>query len=84
MIQRYRVLGQVVPEGERLQPFLAEAYARKLPVLCECRQGCELPLYIAHRNERAGPVRARAMRPPAITTKPPITSPAWARCAAAR
>jgi len=52
MIQRYRVLGQVVPEGERLQPLLAEAYARKLPVLCECRPGCELPLYIAHRNER--------------------------------
>ena len=40
MIQRYRVLGQVVPEGERLQPLLAEAYARKLPVLCECRPGC--------------------------------------------
>ena len=52
MIQRYRVLGQVVPEGERLQPLLAEAYARKLPVLCECRPGTELPLYIAHRNER--------------------------------
>ena len=52
MIQRYRVLGQVVPEGERLQPLLAEAYARKMPVLCECRPGSELPLYIAHRNDR--------------------------------
>ena len=50
MIQRYRVLGRSVAEGEDLQPVLGEAYARKAQVLCECRKGEELPLYIAHRQ----------------------------------
>ncbi len=52
MIQRYRVLGRSVAEGDELQPFLREAYERKSPVHCECRKGTELPLYISHRQNR--------------------------------
>ena len=52
MIQRYRVLGRSVAEGEELQPMLAKAYAQKTQVLCECRKGTDLPLYISHRNDR--------------------------------
>lgn len=50
MIQRYRVLGRSVAEGDDLQPVLREAYERKSPVHCECRKGTELPLYISHRQ----------------------------------
>ena len=50
MIQRYRVLGRSVAEGDELQHVLREAYERKSPVLCECRKGTELPLYISHRQ----------------------------------
>ena len=52
MIQRYRVLGRSVAEGDELQPLLAKAYAQKAQVLCECRKGTDLPLYISHRNDR--------------------------------
>jgi len=52
MIQRYRVLGRSVAEGDELQPMLASAYAQKAQVLCECRKGTDLPLYISHRNDR--------------------------------
>ena len=52
MIQRYRVLGRSVAEGEDLQHLLREAYARKSPASCECRKGAELPLYIARRQNR--------------------------------
>jgi len=52
MIQRYRLLGRSVAEGDELQPMLAKAYAQKAQVLCECRKGTDLPLYISHRNDR--------------------------------
>jgi hypothetical protein len=52
MIQRYRVLGRSVAEGDELQQLLAKAYAQKAQILCECRKGIELPLYISHRNDR--------------------------------
>ncbi|MFN3459163.1 MAG: DUF1173 family protein [Novosphingobium sp.] len=52
MIQRYRVLGRSVAEGDELQPCLAKAFAQKAQVLCECRKGINLPLYISHRNDR--------------------------------
>ena len=52
MIQRYRVLGRSVAEGDELQQLLAKAYAQKAQVLCECRKGTDLPLYISHRNDR--------------------------------
>jgi len=52
MIQRYRLLGRSVAEGDDLQQLLAKAYAQKAQVLCECRQGTDLPLYISHRNDR--------------------------------
>ena len=52
MIQRYRVLGRSVAEGDDLQSVLREAYERKGKVLCECRKGTELPLYISHRQTR--------------------------------
>lgn len=52
MIQRYRVLGRSVAEGDELQLLLREAYERKVPVHCECRKGTELPLYISHRQNR--------------------------------
>ena len=52
MIQRYRVLGHSVAEGDELQPVLAKAYAQKAQVLCECRKRTDLPLYISHRNDR--------------------------------
>jgi hypothetical protein len=47
MIQRYRVLGRSVAEGDELQAVLGKAYAQKAQVLCECRKGTELPLYIS-------------------------------------
>lgn len=52
MIQRYRVLGRSVAEGDGFQQLLAKAYAQKAQVLCECRKGTDLPLYISHRNDR--------------------------------
>lgn len=52
MIQRYRVLDRSVAEGDELQQLLAKAYAQKAQVLCECRKGTDLPLYISHRNDR--------------------------------
>ena len=52
MIQRYRVLGRSVAEGDELQQLLAKAYAQKAQVLCECRKGTDLSLYISHRNDR--------------------------------
>ena len=52
MIQRYRVLGRSVAEGDDFQQLLAKAYAQKAQVLCECRKGTDLPLYISHRNDR--------------------------------
>lgn len=52
MIQRYRVLGRSVAEGDELQQLLAKAYAQKAQILCECRKGIKLPLYISHRNDR--------------------------------
>lgn len=52
MIQRYRVLGRSVPEGDELQRLLAQAYARKERANCACRRECDLPLYIAHRHDR--------------------------------
>lgn len=52
MIQRYRVLGRSVAEGDDLQQLLGKAYAQKAQVLCECRKGTDLPLYISHRNDR--------------------------------
>ena len=52
MIQRYRVLGRSVAEGDELQQLLASAYAQKSQVLCECRRGTELPLYIMHRQNQ--------------------------------
>nr|BAF03395.1 hypothetical protein [Novosphingobium sp. KA1] len=85
MIQRYRVLGRSVAEGDELQPVLREAYERKVPVHCECRKGSPSTSRTGRPAtcSRAGRARARAMRPPAITTRRPITSPAWARCAGA-
>lgn len=65
MIQRYRVLGRSVAEGDELQSVLRDAYERKGKVLCECRKGTELPLYISPR--------ARAMRQPATTMRRPTT-----------
>ena len=44
MIQRYRVLGRSVAEGDELQPLLAKAYAQKAQVLCECRSGWISPV----------------------------------------
>lgn len=52
MIQRYRVLGRSVPEGDELQGLLAQAYARKERAHCACRSESDLPLYIAHRHDR--------------------------------
>ncbi len=52
MIQRYRVLGRSVPEGDELQQLLAQAYAAKERAHCACRREEDLPLYIARRHDR--------------------------------
>ncbi|MDQ4422142.1 DUF1173 domain-containing protein [Sphingobium sp. DEHP117] len=52
MAQRYRIFGRSVSEGEELQQLLAQAYAQKSPVICECRKTTDLPLYISHRHNR--------------------------------
>ena len=47
MIQRYRVLGRSVPEGDELQQLLPQAYAARERAHCACRREEDLPLYIA-------------------------------------
>ncbi len=52
MIQRYRVLGRSVAEGDELQQLLAKP-TRKRPRSCaNAARGPSLPLYISHRNDR--------------------------------
>ena len=92
MIQRYRVLGRSVVEGDELQHVLREAYERKSPVHCECRKGSELPLYISHRQNGYVLARwpgsgARPATPPAhhdATDYPTTTRPATRSAAADR
>jgi hypothetical protein len=52
MIQRYRVLGRSVAEGDDLQAVLAQSLRAKGPGPVRMPQGEELPLYISHRHDR--------------------------------
>jgi len=53
MTQRYRVFGRIVSEDQDdFQDVLAKAYSAKAQVLCECRTGQDLPVYISHRQDR--------------------------------